>query len=216
MTKTFKWPTRRLSLNTGGTAFHNSMVLLSSGWNPPVFSLCFKAPLTYKTPHQLLQETGNYYMHIIFLHCWHTAVITAPLYLLPPDKINAATTAPQLIFLHPALLYFPSSFQGEANVCHIYCPGAQRLLRILVISDFFTYCCTYFTLLWISMSAKCINCICARQHFFFFWGLLYCCFFGVFCTLEFYFYTQHEEAKCFIGQIKYERLPPESWHREPS
>lgn len=27
-----------------------------------------------KTPHQLLWETGNYYMHIVFLQRWHTLV----------------------------------------------------------------------------------------------------------------------------------------------
>lgn len=69
------------------------------------------------------------------------------------------------------------------------------------LSQIFSDRCTYFTLLWIRVSAKCINCICVCQHisrqvprsvllllFFFF------------CRLEFYFYKQFEGGKCFIGQ----------------
>lgn len=66
-------------------------------------------------------------MNIIFPHCRHTIVITGPhcipVYFLPPaqtvgknpDNSNAPTTALQLVFLHPALLYFPSSSQREAK-----------------------------------------------------------------------------------------------------
>lgn len=42
---------------------------------PPALQLRFRRRCSHiKTPHQLLQETGNYYMHIVFLQCWHTLV----------------------------------------------------------------------------------------------------------------------------------------------
>lgn len=54
------------------------MASLSGGGRPrplPTLQLRFRRRCSHiKTPHQLLRETGNYYMHIVFLQCWHTLV----------------------------------------------------------------------------------------------------------------------------------------------
>lgn len=142
-----KWPTNRLSMNSGRSIPQLNGFTVKRKEKNPVLSLCFQrhySCIKHPVSYCRRQET---IMHIIFLHCWQTVEIAAaPFPLeshLPPsvssssststDKINAATTAPRLIFLYPALLYFPSSFQGETNVCHFYCLGSQQLLEILVI-----------------------------------------------------------------------------------
>lgn len=54
------------------------MASLSGGGSPrplPTLQPQFRRRCSHiKTPHQLLRETGNYYMHIVFLQCWHTLV----------------------------------------------------------------------------------------------------------------------------------------------
>ena len=142
-------------------------------------------------------------MHIIFLYCWHTVVITASpspvphlppsllnhicllLYLLPPvqaprnnswqnkccnHSASAHISVTQLFFI------FPSSFSaGDKCLSHLLSGCTTAAWDFGYLWLFFSYCCTYFTLLWIRVSAKCINCICIRQQFSKS-GLFYCFF----------------------------------------
>lgn len=69
---------QRVSCKSSGAAVHISMASLSGGGSPrplPTLQPQFRRRCSHiKTPHQLLRETGNYYMHIVFLQCWHTLV----------------------------------------------------------------------------------------------------------------------------------------------
>lgn len=89
--KKFKWHTNRLSLNTGRTTFHNSMVLLSKGKKPSSLEFVIsEALLRHKTPHQLLQETGNYYAHhfsSLLAHCSNHSPPTP----LPPSPVSSSS-----------------------------------------------------------------------------------------------------------------------------
>lgn len=78
-----------------------------------------------------------------------------------PNKINAATTA-RTSLLGSALssiIFAEGMWGGLATVCHIYCLGALLQLLLLLgifgLSEYFfsSYCCTYFTLLRIRVSA---------------------------------------------------------------
>lgn len=153
-------------------------------------------------------------MHIIFLHCWHTVEIAAtPLPLeshLPPsvssssststDKINAATTAPRLIFLYPGSSLFPIIISGvDKCLSHLLSGFTTASWNFgyqgfFFPSQFSLLLHFFFTLLWIR------HCICACQHF--------CksgpqaCFIA-FCRLwEFYFYKQYAGGKALKAEMK--------------
>lgn len=135
-----------------------------------------EALLMHKTPRQLLQETGNYYAHhfsSLLAICRNRSRpfslsnhICLLLYLRRSvralTKINAATTAPQLIFLYAALLYFPIIVSGGDKCLS---PPLSWFLKFWSSRNSFfywvnfLYCCISFTLLWIRRS------VCTCQHF---------------------------------------------------
>lgn len=130
-------------------------------------------------------------MHIIFLYCWHTVVITAsPSPILPPSLLNHICL---LLYLLPPVqaprnnswqnkccnhsasarisftqLFFisPSSFSaGDKCLSHLLSGCTTAAWDFGYLGLFFSYCRTFFTLLWIRVSPKCVNCICIRQQF---------------------------------------------------
>lgn len=109
------------------------MASLSGGGRPrplPTLQLRFRRRCSHiKTPHQLLRETGNYYMHIVFLQCWHTLVhrpASLCIFFLrrgregrkPPDKnkfCNRSSAAPvsptrSPLFPHHLFQFVTSTF----------------------------------------------------------------------------------------------------------
>ena len=130
-----------------------------------------EALLRHETPHQLLQETGNYYTHhfsSLLAHCSNHSPPSHPESHLPPPVSSSSCTSTE-----------KASWQNKCGnrslLAHISLPGSSLFPIIILgrdkclsrllsgcttaawdfgyLSFFFFYYCTYFTLLWIRVSA---------------------------------------------------------------